>query len=276
MSRYQLQAQQRKTYAENGFIHLPGVFTREQIARFERDVSAAVAVLRGRSGEKPPNSDSSAYAQAFTQVMNLWRDSEAVRELVFNRDLARLAAQLMGVSGVRLYHDQALYKEAHGGYTPWHCDQYYWPLDSDATITAWIPLQDTRVEMGALAFSAGSHRLELGRDLPIGEDSEKRIAAELAARGLPSIEADFAAGDVSFHAGWTFHRAGPNATDFPRRAMTVIYMAEDMRLKAPENANQQADRKAWCPGIEVGEVVASELNPVLYRAEAMAHSGSSV
>lgn len=47
----------------------------------------------------------------------------------------------MKVEGVRLYADQALYKEPRGGYTPWHCDAFYWPLASDKAVTAWIPLQ---------------------------------------------------------------------------------------------------------------------------------------
>ncbi len=45
------------------------------------------------------------------------------------------------VEGVRVYADQALYKEPHGGYTPWHCDAFYWPLATDKAITAWVPLQ---------------------------------------------------------------------------------------------------------------------------------------
>lgn len=45
------------------------------------------------------------------------------------------------VKGVRVYHDQALNKEPHGGYTPWHCDGFYWPVQSDKIVTAWIPLQ---------------------------------------------------------------------------------------------------------------------------------------
>jgi len=45
------------------------------------------------------------------------------------------------VDGVRIYHDQALNKEPGGGYTPWHCDGYYWPLQSDKILTAWVPLQ---------------------------------------------------------------------------------------------------------------------------------------
>jgi hypothetical protein len=40
-------------------------------------------------------------------------------------------------------------------------------------------------------------------------------------------------------------------------------MDQDMRLKAPSNPNQQADWDAWCPGAKIGEVVNTELNPVI-------------
>jgi len=65
----------------------------------------------------------------------------------------------MKVDGVRIYHDQALFKEPGGGFTPWHADQYYWPLETDKTITAWMPLQSIPLTMGPLEFSAGRHRI---------------------------------------------------------------------------------------------------------------------
>lgn len=58
-------------------------------------------------------------------MTNLWQHSERAHELVFSRRLAQIAAELLRVDGVRLYHDQALYKEPGGGITPWHADQYY-------------------------------------------------------------------------------------------------------------------------------------------------------
>jgi ectoine hydroxylase-related dioxygenase (phytanoyl-CoA dioxygenase family) len=255
---------QRDDYQKHGFIRLPQLFSRANIVTFEQDISAAVTRLADPTADKHPNSESDAYAQAFTQVMNLWRHDLKVRSIVFNPQLAAAAAQLMGVESVRLYHDQALYKSPRGGMTPWHCDQYYWPLDTDKTITAWIPLQDTPIEMGAVVFSAGSHHIPMGRDLPIGDDSQQIISDNLNRLGLEHVEQNFDAGDVSFHSGWTFHSAGPNLTDRPRRAMTVIYMENGARLKAPENANQEADREAWCPGLAVGDEVATFINPVLH------------
>ena len=76
----------------------------------------------------------------------------------------------------------------------------------------------------------------------------------------------FNVGDVSFHYGWTFHRAGNNQTSQNREVMTIIYMDIDMRLKTPENENQEQDRNSWCPGIEVGQIINSSQNPILYKS----------
>jgi hypothetical protein len=120
--------------------------------------------------------------------------------------------------------------------------------------------------MGPLAFSAGSHRFAKGRDMPISDDSEQRISKALLDTGLPLVEAPFDLGEVSYHYGWTFHRAGPNTTGRPRAVMTVIYFEDGARLSKPTNKNQQADWDHWMPGAKIGEAVDSPLNPVLYRA----------
>ena len=119
------------------------------------------------------------YDQAFIQVCNLWTRSERVRELAFSKRLARIAAELMGTRGVRMWHDQALYKEPSGGFTPWHVDQQYWPMASPNSVTAWIPLQPVPIEMGPLCFGRGSHRKHIGRDLEISAESEQQIRDEV-------------------------------------------------------------------------------------------------
>jgi ectoine hydroxylase-related dioxygenase (phytanoyl-CoA dioxygenase family) len=122
-----------------------------------------------------------------------------------------VAAELMGVAGVRLHHDQALFKEPGGGFTPWHQDQFYWPLDTEHTITLWMPLVPVTPEMGPMTFASGPQRLGKLSDLPIGDASE---AAPVEAHGLACNEPfRFAAGDASFHAGWTLHRAPLNRSE---------------------------------------------------------------
>jgi hypothetical protein len=61
-------------------------------------------------------------------VTNVWRLDDLLKQVVFARRFARIAAELMGPRGVRLYHDQALLKPDRANPTPWHQDQFYWPL----------------------------------------------------------------------------------------------------------------------------------------------------
>ena len=255
------------SYRERGFVKLQNVLSPETLEEHGRRITARVKELNTLH---LPMAERTTYQRAFLQVMNIWEQDALVKRFVFGKRLARIAAELLGVRGVRLYHDQALYKEPSGGHTPWHADQYYWPLASAATCTAWIPLQETPLAMGPLAFADGSHRLDLGRGLRIGDDSEAAIQEAFAQSGCRYVEEPFALGEVSFHAGWTFHRAGPNRSDRPREVMTMIYMDADMRLAAPRNENQERDRARWCPGAVVGEVIDTRLNPVLFAAGAEA------
>jgi ectoine hydroxylase-related dioxygenase (phytanoyl-CoA dioxygenase family) len=238
---------------------LKNVLSPETVAHYRQIISTKVTELNTLH---LPMDQRTVYEKAFLQIMNLWTKSEDVKTFAMGRRLGRIAAQLMGCRGVRMYHDQALYKEAGGGITPWHADQYYWPVDSNRTVTAWIPLQDTPLEMGPLAFAPGSYRIETGRDLEIGDESEQKIQRSLKA--YPVHETPFELGEVSFHSGWTFHRAGANSTDRPREVFTIIYVDQDIHLTEPKNKDQQNDRQRWCPGVEVGGVLDSPLNPIIY------------
>ncbi len=256
-----LTREQTEFYDENGYIKLKHVLSPELLEHYRKIIQAKVAEL---SADALPMEQRTTYGKAFLQVMNLWTTSDGVKEFVFGKRLGRIAAELMGVSGVRLYHDQALYKEAGGGITPWHADQYYWPVNSEKAITAWVPLQDTPSEMGPLAFCEKSHRFQAGRDLEISDESEMTLKQALGKFHLE--ESAFDLGDVSFHSGWTFHRAGANSTDRAREVMTMIYMDENIRLTAPKNKNHVMDMERWMPGLKAGDVLSSPLNSVVYSS----------
>ena len=249
-------------YRLHGYIKLKHVLSPELLEHYRRVISERVAQL---SRDALPMDQRTTYGKAFLQIMNLWTQSAQVKEFVMGKRLARIATELMGCTGVRIYHDQALYKEPGGGITPWHADQYYWPVDSDRTITAWIPLQETPREMGPLAFCEGSHRMQLGRDLEIGDESEATLKQVLSE--FVTEDSGFDLGDISFHSGWTFHRAGANQTDRPREVMTIIYMDEKIHLTAPTNKNHVMDMQRWMPGLQPGDLLASPLNPVIYSCK---------
>jgi ectoine hydroxylase-related dioxygenase (phytanoyl-CoA dioxygenase family) len=258
---YELSQEQIDFYQKKRFIKLKNVFDAETLAYYNEVISKQVEKM---NTVKTKVDERDTYGKAFLQLFNLWRENDEVKAFVFSKRLAKIATDLMQVDGVRMYHDQALFKEGGGGITPWHADQYYWPLSSDKTITAWIPLQAVPKEMGPLEFSAGSHQIVEGRDLKIGDDSEKLIAQKLRVTDFEHVIEPFDLGEVSFHSGWVFHRAGANITNQMRKVMTVIYMDKNMILQEPTNENQINDWNTWCNGAKVGEIIDTELNPVMY------------
>lgn len=218
-----------------------------------------------RAWDKRPLEERDTYGKAFLQSFNLWRVDPRIRRFVFAPRFARAAADLLGVEGVRLYHDQALFKEPGGGRTPWHQDQFYWPLDTDKTITLWMPLVDVPAEIGSMVFASGSHKLGDLCGQAISDASEATLAREIAERGLATeTHGALAAGDATFHTGWTVHSAGANPTRAMRSVMTVIYVADGARVAKQIQPGQQLDHKAWLRSKPPGSPVDSELNPRLW------------
>ena len=258
---YTITKAQINFYQQYRYIKLKEVLSAETVSFYSDIISQKVVEI---NKEHTAIEQRNTYGKAFLQLFNLWREDERIKALIFSKRLAKIAADLMQVDGTRLYHDQALYKEPGGGITPWHADQYYWPLETDKTITAWMPLQATPLEMGPLEFSAGSHKIVEGRELEIGDDSETIIQQKLRVTNFNHVIEGFEVGEISFHSGWVFHRAGANKTADMRKVMTIIYMDKDMKLKQPENENQINDWNTWCPGTTVGKIINSPINPILF------------
>src|SRR6476646_8511139 len=122
-----------RRFRDDGFIRLPNVLSPNTLAEYVPEINRMVD--EGNRLKEIPLEKRTLDDQAFVQVMNLWTRNQRVRELAFSKRLARIAAELMGTRGVRMWHDQALYKEPSGGFTPWHVDQQYWPMSNPNSIT---------------------------------------------------------------------------------------------------------------------------------------------
>lgn len=263
---YQLTQKHINYYQKNGFIKLKHVLNEETLAFFNQEITKVVHEKNPLL--KKPIEERNVFEQAFIQIGNLWHTNDLIKKLVLSERLGKIAADLMEVEGVRLYHDQALYKEPGKrvkNITPWHADQYYWPLDTNNTITAWIPLQKTTPEMGPLAFSMESQKHDFGRELEISNESESKIQKALSDANLQLVDEGFDVGEVSFHGGWTFHRASANISDKVRAVMTVIYMEDGIKVSKFKNEAHPKDRNAFLPGLEPGDVAQTELNPPIYK-----------
>ncbi len=138
-SRYPITSEQATAFARDGHAVVRGLATPDEVTAYRSYLEATAARV---NRETRPIDARDTYGAAFLQCCNLWQHDDAVARFVQAPRFAQAAADLLGTEAVRLYHDQALIKEAGGGHTPWHQDQFYWPLDTESTITMWMPLVD--------------------------------------------------------------------------------------------------------------------------------------
>jgi ectoine hydroxylase-related dioxygenase (phytanoyl-CoA dioxygenase family) len=257
-SPYPVTDEQQAAFARDGHVVLREVASGPEVAAYRTAITDGVARY---NTETRPLEERDTYGKAFLQVPNLWQHDPAVARFVLGARFAGIAAALLGVPAVRLYHDQALFKEPGGGPTPWHQDGFYWPLETTKTVTMWMPLVDVPAGM---EWVSGSHlQGDLGR-FEISDESEAHFRSLIASRGLPVAAAGpLAAGDATFHAGWALHRAPGNETETMREVMTVIWFADGTRVGAADSEPRQNDLAKWLPGLDPGDLAASPLNPRL-------------
>ncbi|MHB8339890.1 MAG: phytanoyl-CoA dioxygenase family protein [Mycobacteriales bacterium] len=246
-----------QSFQRDGFVVVPELLTAAELDYFGSAVDAAVAFRR--RGDERTLAEKSRYEQSFVQCLNLWEDHPEVRPLTCHPVLARAAAELLSAPAVRLWHDQALYKEPGGRETDAHQDQPYWPIAEADTITAWIPLEGSTLQSGAMGYVAGSHASGLRKFVNIffGEPEDILASEELAS--VEPVFVEVPRGGVAFHHGLTVHLAAPNSSDRIRRVHTVIYF-RDGCTRGSAQPHPAVDRA----GIAVGEPIISDVTPLLW------------
>jgi ectoine hydroxylase-related dioxygenase (phytanoyl-CoA dioxygenase family) len=265
-SDFALERARVEEFRAKGHTVVRGLASRLEVDAYRPAISEATAT---HAWEKRPLEERDTYGKAFLQAANLWRRDATVRRFTLARRFAKVAAELLEVDAVRLYHDQALFKEAGGGRTPWHQDQHYWPLDTDRTITMWMPLVDVPPSIGTMTFVSGSHRLGYLGEYAISDESDAAFDRMIVERGLTTeTHGAASAGDATFHSGWMLHSAPPNPTGTLRAVMTVIYYADGTRIVDPVGKGQEFDLHAWLRGCRPGDLAATDRNPVVYSSSA--------
>jgi ectoine hydroxylase-related dioxygenase (phytanoyl-CoA dioxygenase family) len=256
-----LSQDQVSQYQRDGHIFLKDVASRAEVQAV-RPLIIGIVDEMAKVGERQGRI--SDYSKMFTQITNVWRKDSSIREFIFAQRFAQIAADLMGVRGVRLYHDQALVKETGGKLTPWHQDYYYWPLATEHTVTMWMPLVDVTREMGSMNFVQGSHADSAYAQLPISETSQEYFEQVIKNQKGKVSSYSLKAGDATFHSGRALHAAHANASEKRREVITIIYYADGTRIMEPDNQHRKIDMEVFHPGQKPGDFAASEINPLLF------------
>jgi ectoine hydroxylase-related dioxygenase (phytanoyl-CoA dioxygenase family) len=258
---------QVEAFRRDGFVVVPDLLDDAELTAFAPRLDAAVAART--AGDHRPLAERSRYEQSFLQCINLWEDHPELRPLTFHPRVGAAAATLLGADRIRLWHDQALYKETGGRATDAHQDQPYWPIEEADTVTAWIPLDGVGADEGWMGYVPGSHRSGLRRFVNIFLGAPEDIVARPELGGVAPVFVPVPRGAVAFHHGLTVHLAGPNRSSRPRRVHTMIFFRDGCR-RAVAGVHPSVDRA----GIRPGEPIASDATPVAWPLPAGAWPGT--
>src|ERR1700712_2203321 len=231
----ELTLEQIDSYRDNGFILIENFLDGAELENWRDSVDEA---LRERDGQKMPgkavkvgeddgiNKEADYFKNVFDQLLNLWQTNDKVKELMFDKRIGKMAADLSGVDGIRIWHDQALIKRPWANPTSWHLDTPFWSFSDRRALSIWVALDNVTLENGCMFFIPGSQK-ETTFDSPfIGKNMNDIFNSYPQFKSSKSVPAVMKAGSCSFHNGLTIHGANPNMTAGFRRAMTCAYMPD--------------------------------------------------
>lgn len=256
-----LTSEQIKAYREDGFVYHPGFLAEEEVAELKEVVLSTVAEMGKKKvagGGADIEEGDSYYKKVFTQRLNLWRINDTVKKYMLSPALGRLLAQLAGVSGFRVWHDQALIKEPYGNPTAWHLDNPYWSFHSNDAVSIWIALEEATPQNGCMYFVPGTQKIGRFETPGIGSNLSDLFKTYPEMTETDPVCVPMKPGDCSFHNGLTVHGAGANMTRKRRIAMTCAYMPEGSTF----NGQQNILSDAYFNSLKRGDVLANdEWNP---------------
>ena len=225
----QISRQQIEDYRKNGFLLIEDFLDKEELTFWREAVSEA---LEERGGRKLPgkdtktgeddgiNKDADYFGKVFDQMLNLWQTNEKIKQLMLNKDLGKMVADLSECDGIRIWHDQALIKRPWANPTSWHLDTPFWSFSDRRALSIWIALDDATPENGCLYFIPGSYHTTGFENPGIGKNMDSVFQFYPQFASSVSAAVPMKAGSCSFHNGLTIHGAGANMTSGFRRAMT--------------------------------------------------------
>jgi ectoine hydroxylase-related dioxygenase (phytanoyl-CoA dioxygenase family) len=216
----------------DGAVCARGAFSAADVDLARRAIDANLAALSPRAKRASADSDG-----AFVEDFCNWQRIPEMEAFIRTSPAAAIAAEILGSTTVRLYHDHVLVKEPGTRQrTPWHQDLPYYNVDGRQNVSMWFPV-DPVPRSSTLEFVAGSHLGPWYMPRTFLDGQAKWFPDGTLAE-LPDIDADPATyrvigwalepGDAVFFHMLTLHGAGGVEGPDRRRVLSVRFLGDDM------------------------------------------------
>jgi ectoine hydroxylase-related dioxygenase (phytanoyl-CoA dioxygenase family) len=258
-----LSQQQIDTYNQDGFLVIPNFLEASKLETWRNWTQEAVDQRLASSGPLSNQADpDNFYAQVFIQCLKLADTHAGMRSLLLNPELGEMIATLAGADGIRIWHDQALFKPPFGNPTAWHLDVPYWSFKARNAISMWIALDDATLSNGCMYYLPGTHLKASFDNVGIGQNMAALFKVYPEWRSIEPVACPCPAGSAVFHNGLTAHGAGANMTNRPRRAMTCAYMPDGSTFNGTRNVLPEEYFNSLQPGDVLNDPV---VNPLVWK-----------
>ena len=210
---YQVTKEHVMAYRDNGFVVIENFLDLQELEKWRTVTEDAVKHrLIERNGLTNQNDPEAYYSQVFIQAVRLADTHAGMAELMLDERLGEAAATLAGVNGIRIWHDQALFKQPYGNPTGWHLDNPYWSFYSRKAISIWVALDRATLANGCLWYMPGTHKTARNDNSGIGQNIGSLFVLYPEWAKMKAVPAPCAAGSAVFHNGLIAHGAGANMT----------------------------------------------------------------
>ncbi len=259
--------QEVQSYQDDGVVCLRNIFDHEWIERM-RDAAEQSMQSPGALHAELANEHQDT--GRFFHDTFVWLRNQACHDFVFESPAAEIAAQLMRADKINIFFDQWLIKEPGTSTpTPWHHDMTYWPINGNQICTVWFALDTVDKSSGAVEYIKGSHRwgekfrpASFGNNNQYTEDLPEVPDIEAMRAQIDTIQFELEPGDCTVHHGLTVHCAPGNlSSERRRRAHTSRWVGDDVVFHPRDGLQEMPPM----PDIQPGDVLDSELWPVIYR-----------
>jgi ectoine hydroxylase-related dioxygenase (phytanoyl-CoA dioxygenase family) len=254
-------------YRENGFVVLEKFLEPAELERWrtvtEEGMRARIAADQGAANVLNNQGDPETfYSQVFTQCIQISLVHPPMAELIYDERIGRVAGELAGVDGIRVWHDQALVKGPYANHTAFHFDNPFWSFFSKDALSIWVALDDATLENGCLWYLPGTHKEATFNYAAIGSNLGDLFKTYPQWKKIAARPAVCPAGGAVFHNGLIAHGAGVNMTPRYRRAMTCGFMPDGSTFNGQRNILTEDEFNA----LTVGEVLKDDVrNPLIWQ-----------
>lgn len=229
-----LTPEQRKHYADEGYLLLPGLISSDWLGRLEAAMNRFVEASRSLTRSSPSILIEPGHTPKIPRLRRIPQTGAFdpdFKEFGLRGPIVDLAEELLGPN-MRLHHSKLNFKWSGGGEEiKWHQDIQFWPHSNYSLLTVGVYLCDVDEEMGPMGVFAGSHTRQLStlRD-EHGEWTGALSEAEVSSLDPATLRwCKGVKGTVTVHNCRAVHGSLPNLSPRMRPLLLHAFAAADAK-----------------------------------------------